>query len=140
MNIDKFKHQHIDILSSITRLRQLSREGVAENAAAIAAQVVQVSGLVKLHLAGEDRNLYPALEESGDARLVRMSRAYRDEMKDIAQAYLGFAARWNTARQVALEPDGFRTDANLVLRRLFERIQREDREFYPAVDAAALVA
>jgi len=140
VNIDKFKHQHIDILSSITRLRQLSREGVAENAAAIAAQVVQVSGLAKLHLAGEDRNLYPALEESGDARLVRMSRAYRDEMKDIAQAYLGFAARWNTARQVALEPDGFRTDANLVLRRLFERIQREDREFYPAVDAAALVA
>jgi len=140
VNIDKFKHQHIDILSSIARLRQLSREGVAKNAAAIAAQIVQVSGLVKLHLAGEDRNLYPALEAGGDPRLAHMSRAYRNEMEDIAQAYLAFAAKWNTARQVAREPDGFRADANLVLRRLFERIQREDREFYPAVDAAALAA
>jgi leucyl aminopeptidase (aminopeptidase T) len=140
VNIDKFKHQHIDILSSIARLRQLSREGVAGNAAAIAAQIVQVSGLVKLHLAGEDRNLYPTLEDSGDARLAHMSRAYRAEMKDIAQAYLGFAAKWNTARQVARDPDGFRQDANVVLRRLFERIQREDREFYPAIDATALAA
>ncbi|MEX5748122.1 hemerythrin domain-containing protein [Massilia sp. X63] len=140
MNIEKFKHQHIDILSSIARLRQLSRAGVTDNAAAIAAQIVEVSGIIKLHLAVEDRSLYPALEACADARLVNMSRAYRTEMKDIAQAYLGFAAKWNTARQVALEPEGFRADANRVLRHLFERIQREDHAFYPAIEAAAVAA
>ncbi|MCA1857494.1 hemerythrin domain-containing protein [Massilia oculi] len=140
MNIEKFKHQHTDILSSIARLRQLSHAGVAENAAAIAAQIVEVSGIIKLHLAVEDRSLYPALEASADTRLVNMSRAYRTEMQDIAQAYLGFAAKWNTARQVAREPEGFRRDANQVLRHLFERIKREDREFYPAIDAVAVAA
>lgn len=140
MNIDKFKHQHIDILSSIARLRQLSHAGVAGNADAIAAGIVRVSGIVKLHLAVEDRSLYPALEASGDAQLAALSREYRGEMQGIAAAYLRFAAQWNTARQVALAPEQFRAEANVVLRQLYERIQREDRHFYPAIDAAMAVA
>jgi hypothetical protein len=135
MNIDKFKHQHVDILSGIARLRQLARDGVARNAQAISAGIVAVSGIVKLHLAVEDRNLYPALEASGDGELVDLSRAYQREMDGIAGAYLQFAGRWNTPRQVAAEPEAFRDDANVVLRQLFERIRREDREFYPAISA-----
>ncbi|GAB3447128.1 hemerythrin domain-containing protein [Massilia solisilvae] len=140
MNIEKFKHQHLDILASITRLRKLAHAGVAENAAAIAEAIVGFSGIIKLHLAVEDRSLYPALEASGDAALARMSRAYQSEMDGIAGAYLQFAARWNTPRQVAGAPDAFREDANVVLRQLYERIKREDHEFYPAIDAATAIA
>ncbi|HWJ96310.1 MAG TPA: hemerythrin domain-containing protein [Telluria sp.] len=140
MNIDKFKHQHIDILSSIARLRQLSHAGVAENADAIAAGIVRVSGIIKLHLAVEDRSLYPALESSGDAQLAAMSRQYRSEMQGIADGYMRFAGKWNTARQVALAPDEFRAEANVVLRQLYERMQREDRHFYPAIEGATAVA
>ena len=140
MNIDKFKHQHIDILSGIARLRQLSHAGVADNAEAIAAGIVRVSGIIKLHLAVEDRSLYPALEASGDAELAAMSRQYRGEMQGIADAYMRFAGNWNTARAVALAPDAFRAEANVVLRQVYERIQREDRHFYPAIDAAVAVA
>jgi Hemerythrin HHE cation binding domain len=133
VNIDKFKHQHVEILSGIARLRQLAHEGIARNAEAIAAGIVGVSGLIKLHLAVEDRHLYPALEGSGEARLVRMSRQYQREMDGIAGVYLQFAGRWNTARQVAQAPEEFRAEANVVLRQLYERIRREDTEFYPAV-------
>ena len=136
MNIDKFKHQHIDILAGITRLRQLAHAGVARHAESIAAGIVAVSGTVKLHLAVEDRHLYPALEASGDALLVQMSRKYQSEMDGIAGAYLQFAGRWNTARSVAQDPEQFRSEANVVLRRLYERIRHEDLEFYPAIDAA----
>jgi len=140
MNIDKFKHQHIDILSGITRLRELAHAGIERNAEKIAAAIVAFSGLIKLHLAVEDRSLYPALEASGEGELVRLSHRYQDEMEGIAGAYLQFAARWNTARSVSLAPEAFREQANLVLRQLYERIQREDREFYPAIDAATVAA
>lgn len=137
MNIDKFKHQHTDILGAIAALRQVVQAGIAGNADEIAARIVAFSGAVKLHLTVEDKTLYPALEGGRDAALARMSRQYQHEMQGIVEAYFEFAAHWNTGRHVAAEPEQFRLEANSVLRRLYERIRREDREFYPAIEAQA---
>ena len=51
MNIDKFKHQHTDILRGIATLRALAHAGVEGNATAIAQGIVAMSGTIKLHLA-----------------------------------------------------------------------------------------
>lgn len=136
MNIDKFKHQHLDILDSIDRLRASSQSGVVEHAEEIAAQIVAMSGVVRLHLAVENETLYPALAR-GDLRLARMSLAYQNDMGDIAAEYLAFAGRWNLASRLAKAPEQFRQEANRVLRNLYLRIRREDREFYPAIEAGA---
>lgn len=139
MNIDKFKHQHLDILDSIDRLRASSRAGIVENADSIAAQIIAMSGVIQLHLAVEDGSLYPALAK-GDARLARMSAAYQHEMRDIVADYQAFARRWNLAHRLAAAPEQFRSDANSVLRRLWERIRREDIEFYPAIERSTVGA
>ena len=76
VNIDKFKHQHLDILRSIDLLRQLTHAGVERNAAEIAQRIVAMSSTIKLHLAVEDQALYPALQRSGNASLARMGRQY----------------------------------------------------------------
>lgn len=136
MRIDKFKHQHVDILQRVAALRELTRAGVAANAQAIAEGIIGMSAVIKLHLAVEDQALYPALQRSGDAALARMGRQYQDEMGPLAQAYEAFARRWNTAQRLQGDPEGFRADANDVLRRLHERMQRENREFYPRIEAA----
>jgi hemerythrin-like domain-containing protein len=136
MNIDKFKHQHLDILGAIAALRTLVRTGIAEHAIDIAQRIVSMSSVVKLHLAVEDRILYPALESSGNADLAQMSQHYRGEMTGIAGAYLAFAAKWNTPRLLAEQPEAFRKEANHVLKTLYERMKKEDREFYPAIEAA----
>ena len=49
MNIDKFKHQHVDIMANISALRQLAQAGVAQNAANIASLIVSMSSTIKLH-------------------------------------------------------------------------------------------
>ena len=138
MNIDKFKHQHLDILDSIDRLRASSQDGVAEHAEEIAAQIVAMSGVVRLHLAVENDTLYPALAK-GELRLARMSQAYQGEMGDIAADYLAFAVRWNLASRLVKAPEQFRQEANRVLRKLHQRIRREDREFYPAIESGTPV-
>lgn len=138
MNIDKFKHQHADILSAIAGLRKLVQAGIVEHAADISARIIAMSGIIKLHLAVEDRTLYPALESSGDAVLARMSARFRGEMDGISGAYLAFAGKWNTARHLAEQPEAFRDEANVVLKTLYERMRKEDREFYPAIEAAAV--
>lgn len=135
MNIDKFKHQHVDILRRIAALRGLTHAGVAHNAAAIAEDIIAMSAVIKLHLAVEDQALYPALQRGGSDELARMGRRYQDEMGPIAAAYDAFARRWNTAQCLGADEAGFRADANDVLRRVYARMQREDREFYPCIEA-----
>ena len=138
MNIDKFKHQHIAILDAIARLRDAARGGIADNAESIAAQVVRMSGMVKLHLSIEDTVLYPGIARSADLKLAHLGDRYQSEMDGIAADYFAFAARWNLPARVKADPEGFRRDANRVLRTLFDRMKREDTEFYPAIEAGRL--
>jgi hemerythrin-like domain-containing protein len=135
MDIDRFKLQHVEILDSIARLREHARAGVVEHAADIAALVVSMSSIIKVHLAVEDRMLYPAVQKRADPALAEMGRAYQEEMQEIAAAYVDFSRRWNTPAQVARDPDQFRAQANTVLKAVHQRMQKENREFYPAIEA-----
>ena len=137
MNIDKFKHQHVQILQCITELRACTRAGIVENAAEIARLVVAMSSVIKLHLAAEDQVLYPALQAGDDRALARLGQRYQDEMLSIATSYMAFARRWNAPHKLQADPEGFRADANLVLKAVYERMRREDRDFYPAIEHAA---
>lgn len=138
MQIDKFKHQHGDIKRRIGELRDLTRAGAAQNAEAIALGIVAMSALIKLHLAVEDQVLYPALQADHQSDLARLARHYQSDMVPIAAAYNAFARRWSTSQSVRADEQGFRDDANLVLRKLHERMLREDREFYPQIEAQEL--
>lgn len=135
MNIEKFKHQHVDILGSIDTLRSLVKAGVANNATEIARLIVTMSSTIKLHLAVEDRALYPALLRCTDVDLARMGQRYQQEMGSIARAYDGFARRWNRPESVRRAERDFQDDANRVLRMVHERMQRENRDFYPRIEA-----
>lgn len=135
MNIDKFKHQHVDILACIAALRKSAREGISSNAAEIARLIISMSSIIKLHLAVEDQILYPALRSGNNATLARMGQKFQDEMGAIAAAYMVFAGRWNQAAKVAVDPEGFRSDANTVLKLLHERMRQENTVFYPAIEA-----
>ena len=138
MQIDKFKHQHGDIKRRIAELRDLARAGADTHAEAIAQGIVAMSALIKLHLAVEDQVLYPALQADRQSDLARLARHYQSDMVPIAAAYYAFARRWNTSQRVREDAQGFRDDANLVLRKLHERMLREDREFYPQIEAQEL--
>ena len=135
MNLDKYRREHADILDHVQQLKTLSAQGIAAQAAAIARVVIAMSSVIKLHLSVEDRYLYPALRQA-DTRLADKARQYQEEMTSISSEYGQFSRRWNDAQRIAEQPEHFRSEANRVLKMLFERIVRENREFYPMVEAA----
>ena len=105
MNIDKFKHQHVDILGCVAALRNACKAGIQENAEEITRLIIAMSSTVKLHLAVEDQLLYPALCSGNNAVLDRMGKKFQDEMEAIASAYV------------------------------HARMQKENTVFYPAIEA-----
>ena len=54
-------------------------------------------------------------------------------MGPIASAYDAFARRWNTAESLRTDEKGFRAEANVVLRKVYERMQRRPR-FLPRIE------
>ncbi|TCT00491.1 hemerythrin domain-containing protein [Paralcaligenes ureilyticus] len=134
MNIDKFKHHHIEIMSGVTELRNLSKSGTAEHAAQIAKQISSISATIKLHLSVEDMVLYPALQKSKDPAYVALGQRYQSEMNGLAAAYMEFAKKWLSATRIADDADGFRSDANRVLKALHDRIHKENIELYPVLE------
>ena len=135
MDIERFKQQHVDILQRIDTLRQLTRDGISSNSHSIAQQVKDLGKVVTLHLAIEDRILYPAVQKAKDATIAAMGAAYQEEMKGIAGRHIRFTNQWSDPARVAAEPDAFRAAANTVLKDVYQRMQRENHEFYPAIES-----
>jgi len=135
MDIDRFKHQHVDILSGIAALRKLAHQGIVDHAVDIAHELKALSTVITTHLAIEDRILYPSLRRSGNAAMASMAQDYQDDMKGIANAFINFARRWSNTTQLTRNPEQFRDEANTILRDVHARMLRENREFYPAIEA-----
>ena len=136
MDIKRFKHQHADILGGIVAVRKLAHQGIVEHAADIAGELKTLARSVTQHLAFEDRVLYPLIEKGADERLSQMSKRYQHDMQGLAAAFIKFVQRWGDAAALAGNPEAFRSDANVVLKNVHDRVIRENREFYPAIEAA----
>jgi len=132
MKLQRFEHDHHEILDGIHQLRKLIATGIEYNAAAITQLLMTMSASIKLHLAVEDRVVYPAFASSGRPELAAMGRFYQEEMGDLSRKYTEFATRWNLANRVANNPSGFRDEANAIFKALFLRTKREESELYPA--------
>ncbi|HGY1193454.1 TPA: hemerythrin domain-containing protein [Citrobacter braakii] len=134
MNIDKMKNQHVEILEKISFLRTLSHAGVSSNAQEIATAIVSMSAIIKTHLSAEDQFLYPHIEQDGNSMLRQVSSKFQREMTDIVSEYEVFSRRWNIASKLKGNDEAFRRDANNVLRKVYERMQKENKDFYPLVE------
>jgi iron-sulfur cluster repair protein YtfE (RIC family) len=134
MDIQRYHRDHATILQQIDALRTLSRAGVRENAGKIGEAIVSTASHIKFHLAAEDQVLYPRLAKAGTPEVAELSARYQAEMQGIAQAFAGFVSKWRVPARLEADPDGFRHDANTVLRALYERLRREDVELYPVAE------
>ncbi|WP_233511230.1 hemerythrin domain-containing protein [Dyella psychrodurans] len=134
MNIDKFKQEHVDLMGAVTVLREFVQSGVQENADAICKQLILMTATIKLHLAAEDRVLYPALAGADDPFVAHVGQLFQQEMGGIAEAFAAFASRWNLPAKIAASPAGFKDEANTIFKALHTRVQRENKELYPLAE------
>lgn len=90
------------------------------------------------HLKCEDWVLYPRLKASGDAELIGMAGEFVDEMGHIAGDFVAYDDAW-TAEGIAADWPGFCAATQAVLDVLAIRIEREEQDLYPAVEALGTV-
>ncbi len=134
VNIDRFKHDHVVQMQMVTDLRGMVQAGVADNASAIAKQLIAMSSVIRMHLAAEDRVLYPVVAQARDPAIAEMGRRFQKEMGGLAASYMAFVGRWNGAKHIGADPEAFRVEANAVFKALHDRVHRENTDLYPVVE------
>lgn len=134
MNTSRIKSDHEVLYASMDALRRLLKTDVVGNADALFVELKKINATIRLHLAIEDRMLYPALVNAGDPKIAAIGKRFQHEMGGLAAAYEDFAARWDTASRIAAHPQDFGQQLEAMLQALHARIQHEDRELLPLAE------
>lgn len=85
------------------------------------------------HLKLEDWALYPRLINSDDRDLSAAGQAFKDEMGDLAPAFLAYCDKWN-ANSIEADWSGYCTETRAILDALMNRLARENRELLPLLE------
>jgi len=137
---DNLRREHEAALEMSGRLFDLIKGYSGDrDAYGIEIQLSKLVGLLRIHLAHEDVQLYPELEASNDEGIARLARSYSAEMGGLATELEIFARHWSCSASIACSFEEFREEAHTLLLALAVRIEREDRYLYPLAEAATAV-
>lgn len=132
---DNLRKQHAEIIHLAREINGLLSDALDEQgAAAIRPLLAKLAGLVSLHLAIEDRSLYPPLAAHPDGAVRTLSKRYSDEMGGIAAAFNDYTAKWQTTARMRADPAAFSAASKAVFNALSKRIHYEHKELYPLLD------
>ncbi len=123
------EHAELDVLAE-RLIRQVTQPGGPDSE--LASIRWRLNHVLMVHLAKEDRHLYPQLQRCGEPRVQALATRFANEMGNLAEQYLAYTNEW-TAQKIAADQRGFSTATLSVMRALRQRILREERDLYPMI-------
>mgnify|MGYP001575543039 CR=1 FL=1 len=132
---DNLRKQHEEMVSIVSRMSAiLNRERLSKDATEMRSLLSQLAGKVSVHLAMEDKALYPHLLEHSNEIVKNMARNYMAEMGDIGNTFKGYIKKWPDPVSIQQDSDLFIKETKTVIDVLSKRIDKENRELYHTVD------
>ena len=121
------EHAELDTLARRMVQAVSSPDGPPDDFASIRWRLNHV---LSVHLAKEDKHLYPALAKAASPVVQSTAKRFADEMGGLAAAHTAYVGKWPVTA-IAADWHGFARDTRTVMGLLRQRITREDRELYP---------
>ncbi|MCC6213435.1 MAG: hemerythrin domain-containing protein [Polyangiaceae bacterium] len=133
---DAFRDQHKKALEVVKAIQaRLDPAKLQVDAQPVASDLAKLSGALQVHLAMEDKSLYPDLMKSRDPAAKKAAEDFSREMGGIAAAFGAYAKKWN-ALTIRSNAQDFVRETRSIFDALGKRIGREERELYPLADRA----
>jgi hemerythrin-like domain-containing protein len=135
---DNFRKEHVELVNMVKELSAyLDPAKVAGNGAKIRGALTTMAGKVKIHLATEDKVLYPALEKHKDPKVQAMAKQYATEMGQIKTVFEAYLGRYPTAQAIEGAAANWVKETKDLFAVLGKRIDKENNELYAAADKAS---
>jgi len=137
MKMDLLRRQQDAVLNLAHRLLDLIDAYQDGNPGfPILMQLHRLFGVLRVHLALEDVELYPQLTASPDAKTASTAQLFSDEMGGLAEQLECFARQWSCSAGITSNFEEFREAAHDLVLSLAIRIERERHFLYPLARAA----
>ena len=102
-----------------------------ENSFEISKSLAQLSGILKIHLASEDKYVYPVLIKHQDSKIRRVAEDFSKEMGELAKVFDAYKVKYFGANKIAENAETFLVETKEVFSVLSVRIKKEDISLYP---------
>lgn len=131
MDLATLERQHKEIEEIVSDIKQkVNNNNIDQDAAHIAKQISMLAGKLRIHLATEDKNMYPYLLKSSNANVQKIAKEYADEMGHISQAFMNYKDKFNTRTKITKSPEEFKSETKEIFKVLEERMTKEDTHLY----------
>jgi len=131
-----FRDQHDDLLKAAAKLKaELNADKIGKDPAPAKSALAQLLGKLSVHLAMEDKSLYPALVKHPDQRVKSTADRFIGEMGAVAKVLADYQKTWAGEAALKQNPRGFVQQTGNILDALGKRIDKENGELYKLVDS-----
>ncbi|MEJ8837929.1 hemerythrin domain-containing protein [Ramlibacter sp. AN1133] len=131
---DNFRRQHQELLTMVGDIVARLKAQPAD-AHGLRNLLSALAGKLTVHLAMEDKALYPRLADVDVENSRSISLAFQQEMGGLAGVFTAYNQKWQL-EAIAADPAGFARDSHSVFAAIGRRIARENNELYPLADRA----
>lgn len=130
------QEQHKRLLEMATEIsNMIKNEELSKDANVLTKKLATFSGKIGVHLAIEDKALYPRLLKNSNEDIRRLTQKYIDEMGNIKAKVGNYIQKWRSPVSIQDNPPEFIKESEGIFKALAHRIERENTELYPLVDA-----
>ncbi|CQR75029.1 hypothetical protein SOV_35330 [Sporomusa ovata DSM 2662] len=134
MDINNLVRQHNEVIDLVDKINTYqSQEQVKENALEISNMLARLSGIIKMHLASEDKFVYPVLIKHTDSQIRNTAEAFVNEMGELAKVFEKYKMKFLGSSKIAENAADFLVESKIVFSALSERIKKENSLLYPLV-------
>jgi hypothetical protein len=132
---DVFRRQHAEIAEVAAEITAaLDAKELASSAEIMSGLLSVLGGKLTIHLAMEDKGLYPRLLRHQNLVIRDTAKRFMHEMGGIQTVFGEYLTRWRDAAVIQKRPDDFIKETRTLLAALSARVSREDNDLYPIVD------
>ena len=132
---ETYRKQHQELVQLVVEFSDyLNPEKIRGNKAKILEMLSILTSKINIHLAMEDRALYPRLIQSNDAQVAETASRFQNEMGAIKNIYGDYIARWSTGGNFLDSAENFISETQEIFRVLAQRIEKENETLYPLAD------
>lgn len=131
---EPLRKQHAEIVEAVREIDAgLDPQRLVKSAGEIRSRLSALIGKLSIHLAMEDKSLYPSLQKHADAKVRDTGVKFAREMAGVTPAVEAFHKKWSEA-QIGKEAAAFCAEAKKLFAVLSDRIKRENTELYPLLE------
>lgn len=138
MHTELLRHQHHEIMGIVNDMRRnllAPQRMPASVAEVLSSNLDALAQRIASHLSIEDKGLYPKLRASSLSNATVTANRFSEEMDRLRASFAAFRSRWPSAAAIHAEPAKFVDECTTVFHGLSRRIEQEEKELYPLVDA-----